>query len=181
MKKSVIIHDLKFVLLIPSRKIQDAVSRIAQKIDKDFKNRNPLFLAVLNGSFLFAADLLKKIKTECEISFIKVSSYSGSASTGKVNTLIGVSENLHKRPVIILEDIVDSGITLEAVVSEIKKHNPDSIRVAALFFKPEAYRKKIALNYVGIKVPNKFLVGYGLDHNGRGRNLKDVYALEKQN
>jgi hypoxanthine phosphoribosyltransferase len=177
MKKSVTIHDLKFMLLISSRKIQDAITIIARKIDKDFKNQNPIFLAVLNGSFLFAADLLKKIKIECEISFIKVSSYTGTASTGKVNTLIGVNENLHKRPVIILEDIVDSGNTLEAVIGEIKKHNPDTIRIATLFFKPETYKKKIALDYVGIKVPNQFLVGYGLDYNGLGRNLKDVYSL----
>jgi len=177
MKKSVTIHDLKFMLLISSRKIQDAITVIAKKIDKDFKNQNPLFLAVLNGSFLFAADLLKKIKIECEISFIKVSSYSSTTSTGKVNTLIGVNENLHKRPVIILEDIVDSGNTLEAVIGEIKKHNPDTIRIATLFFKPETYKKKIALDYVGIKVPNQFLVGYGLDYNGLGRNLKDVYSL----
>src|SRR5262249_16296791 len=139
---------------------------------------NPLFLAVLNGSFLFAADLLRKVKIECEISFIKVSSYSGTASTGKINALIGVSENLNKRPVIILEDIVDSGSTLETVMSEIKKHNPDGVSVATLFFKPEAYKKKISLDYVGLKVPNKFLVGYGLDYDGKGRNLKDIYALE---
>jgi hypoxanthine phosphoribosyltransferase len=178
MKKSVTIHGLKFMLLISSRKIQDAIAVIAKKIDRDFKNQNPLFLAVLNGSFLFAADLLKKIKIECEISFIKVSSYSGTSSTGKINTLIGVNENLHKRPVIILEDIVDSGNTLEAVMREIKKHNPDTVRIATLFFKPEAYRKKIVLDYVGIKVPDKFLVGYGLDYNGQGRNLKDIYALK---
>jgi hypoxanthine phosphoribosyltransferase len=178
MKKSVTIHGLKFMLLISSRKIQDAITVIAKKIDKDFKNQNPLFLAVLNGSFLFAADLLKKIKIECEISFIKVSSYAGITSTGKINTLIGVNENLNKRPVIILEDIVDSGNTLEAVMGEIKKHNPATIRVATLFFKPEAYKKKIILDYVGLKVPDKFLLGYGLDYNGLGRNLKDVYALK---
>lgn len=178
MKKSVTIHGLKFMLLVSSGKIQDAVSRIAKKIDRDFKDRNPLFIAVLNGSFLFAADLLRKIKIECGISFIKVSSYSGTRSSGKVNTLIGVNENLLKRPVIILEDIVDSGNTLEAVLAEIKKHNPDEISVATLFFKPEVYQKKNALNYIGIKVPDKFLVGYGLDYDGSGRNLSDIYALE---
>src|SRR5262245_60784134 len=146
MKKSVTIYGSKFILLISSRKIQNAIAVIAKKIDRDFKNQNPLFLAVLHGSFLFAADLLRKVKIECEISFIKVSAYSGTLSTGKVNTLIGVSENLHKRPVIILEDIVDSGNTLEAVMGEIKKHNPDGVSVATLFFKPEAYRKKIPLD-----------------------------------
>ena len=166
------------MLHISSRKVQDAVTGIAKKINRDFKNQNPLFLAVLNGSFLFAADLMRKIKIECEISFIKVSSYSGIASTGKVNTLIGVNENLNKRPVIILEDIVDSGNTLEKVWSEIKQHNPDKVSVATLFFKPEAYKKKIPLDYIGIEVPDKFLVGYGLDYNGLGRNLEDIYALE---
>jgi adenylate kinase len=178
MKKSVTLHGLKFMMLVSSRKIQGAVSGIAKKINRDFKNQNPLFLAVLNGSFLFAADLLRKIKIECEISFIKVSSYSGTASTGKINTLIGVNENLNKRPVIILEDIVDSGNTLEAVMSEIKKHNPDTVCVATLFFKPGTYRKKIPLDYIGLKVPDKFLVGYGLDYNGQGRNLEDIYALK---
>jgi len=178
MKKTVTIYGLKFMPLISSRKIQNAVSKLAKKIERDFKNQNPLFLAVLNGSFLFAADLLKKIKIECEISFIKVTSYSGTASTGKVNTLIGVNENLHQRPVIILEDIVDSGNTLESVLAEIKKHNPSEICIATLLFKPEAYRKKIRLDYVGLEVPNKFLVGYGLDYNGLGRNLEDIYVLK---
>ena len=137
-----------------------------------------MLIPVTKFIFFIIIDLLKKIKIECEISFIKVSSYSGTTSTGKINTLIGVNENLQKRPVIILEDIVDSGNTLEAVMGEIKKHNPDTIRIATLFFKPEMYRKKIALDYIGIKVPNKFLVGYGLDYNGLGRNLKDIYALK---
>jgi len=179
MKNIVIVHNKKFKKLISSAKIQKAISDIAKKIDKDFKNERPLFLSVLNGSFLFAADLLKKVKCECEISFIKVSSYSGTQSTGNVNTLIGLNENLTGRTVIIVEDIVDSGNTLEKVLEELKKHNPKSIKVATLFFKPTAYTKKIKLDYKGIDVPNKFLLGYGLDYDGLGRNLQDVYALIK--
>ena len=179
MKKTIIIHNKKFSKLISSAKIQKAISAIAKKMDKDFKNERPLFLSVLNGSFLFTADLLKKIKTECEISFIKVSSYSGTTSTGNVNTLIGLNENLEGRTIIILEDIVDSGNTLEKVMEELKKYNPKEIKIATLFFKPEAYTKKIKLNYKGIDVPNKFLLGYGLDYNGLGRNLQDIYVISE--
>ncbi len=179
MGKAVTIHGKKFKSLISSGRIQKAIAFIAKKMDKDFKNERPLFLSVLNGSFLFTADLLKKVKVECEISFIKVSSYSGTQSTGNVNTLIGLSENLEGRTIIILEDIVDSGNTLENVLRELKKHNPKTIKVAALFFKPHAYTKKIKLDYIGIDVPNKFLLGYGLDYDGLGRNLQDVYVLEE--
>lgn len=176
---TVTIHKNKFKKLIASVKIQKAISAIAKKIDKDFKNERPLFLSVLNGSFLFTADLLKKVKCECEVSFIKVSSYVGTQSTGNVNTLIGLNENLDGRTVIIVEDIVDSGNTLEKVLAELNKHNPKEIKIATLFFKPEAYTKKIKLDYKGMDVPNKFLLGYGLDYDGLGRNLQDVYALEE--
>ncbi|MBI3501675.1 MAG: hypoxanthine phosphoribosyltransferase [Bacteroidetes bacterium] len=179
MAKTVTIHGKKFKSLIASAKIQKTISSIAKKIDKDFANQRPLFLSVLNGSFLFSADLLKKIKCECEISFIKVSSYSGINSTGNVTTLIGLNENLAGRTVIIVEDIVDSGNTLEKVIGELKKHNPKLIKVAALFFKPEAYTKKIKLDYKGIDVPDKFLLGYGLDYDGLGRNLQDVYVMDE--
>ena len=178
MKKTVAVHNKKFRKLISSAKIQKAISVIAKKIDTDFKNERPLFLSVLNGSFLFAADLLKKVKCECEISFIKVSSYAGTTSKGSVHTLIGLNENLNGRTVIIVEDIVDSGNTLEKVIAELKKHNPKEIKIATLFFKPEAYTKKIKLDYKGMDVPNKFLLGYGLDCDGLGRNFQDVYVLE---
>lgn len=177
--KEIIVHNKKFRRLIPSAKIQKAIASIAKKIDRDFKGKRPLFLSVLNGSFIFSADLLKRIKCECEISFVKVNSYSGANSSGKVNTLIGLNENLLKRNVIIVEDIVDSGNTLEKIIDELKKHNPASVKVAALFFKPDAYTKKVKIDYKGMDVPNKFLLGYGLDYDGLGRNLNDVYVLEK--
>jgi adenylate kinase len=180
MAKALRIHDKYFKKFISSVKIQKAIAKMAARINKDFKNKRPVFLSVLNGSFLFTADLLKKIKIECELSFIKVSSYSGAASTGKVKTLIGVNENLKGRMVIILEDIVDSGNTLEKVYAELKKHKPKQIKVATLFFKPNAYKKKIRLDYTGMKVSNDFLVGYGLDYNGLGRNLSDIYKLKNK-
>jgi len=178
MDKTVAIHDKKFKKFISSQKIQKAIGKIAERINKDFKNDKPVFLSVLNGSFLFTADLLKKIKIECEVSFTKISSYAGTQSTGKVNTLIGINENLKGRTVIILEDIVDSGNTLEKIISELEKHNPKEIKIATLFFKPHAYKKKIKLDYVGMDMPNDFLVGYGLDYDGLGRNLSDIYILK---
>lgn len=177
MTKSVSIHTKKFKLSVPSRKIQKTVDAIAKSITKDFKDKNPLFISVLNGSFLFTADCLRKIKMDAEVSFVKVASYAGTRSTGQVNTLIGLNENIQGRNVIVLEDIIDSGSTIEKVVSELKKRKPEKISIATLFLKPAAYRKQIKLDYVGMEVPNDFLVGYGLDYNGLGRNLSDIYTL----
>ena len=179
MSKEVTIHDKTFKKFISSVKIQSAIRKIAERINKDFKNEKPIFLSVLNGSFLFTADLLKKIKIECEVSFTKISSYSGTQSTGQINTLIGINENLKNRTVIILEDIVDSGNTLEKIISELKNHHTKKIIVATLFFKPDAYKKNIKLDFIGIEMPNDFLVGYGLDYDGLGRNLSDIYTLKK--
>ena len=179
MSKEVTIHGKTFRKFISSVKIQKAIAKMAERINKDFKNEKPIFLSVLNGSFLFTADLLKKIKIECEVSFTKFSSYSGTQSTGQVSTLIGINENLKNRTVIILEDIVDSGNTLEKIIPELKKHQPKQIITATLFFKPNAYKKKIKLDYKGIDMPNDFLVGYGLDYDGLGRNLSDIYILKK--
>jgi len=144
-KSKVRVHGKEFGLLISSEKIQRAIAKIAHRINRDCKNEKPLFIAVLNGSFLFAADLFKKVNIECEISFIKVASYSGTKSSGNVNKLIGLNENLKGRTLIILEDIVDSGNTLEKVLAEIKKHKPRKLKTAALFFKPEVYKKKIVI------------------------------------
>jgi hypoxanthine phosphoribosyltransferase len=178
MPKEVTIHDKRFVKYISSRKIQKVIAVIAKRINKDFAGKKPIFLAVLNGSFLFTADLMKKVTIECEVSFIKVASYSGTKSTGNVNTLIGLNENLKGRNIIILEDIVDSGSTIEKLSAMLKVRHPKQIKIATLLFKPNAYKKKIKLDYVGIEVPNDFLVGYGLDYDGLGRNLSDIYSLK---
>jgi hypoxanthine phosphoribosyltransferase len=178
MGTTVTIHGKKFVKFISSANIQKAILKIADRINKDFKDEKPVFLSVLNGSFMFTADLLKKVKVECEVSFIKVTSYSGTRSRGKVNTLIGLNENLKGRRVVVLEDIVDSGNTIEKVIMELKKHNPKQISIATLFFKPGAYKKKFKLDYIGMEVSNNFLVGNGLDYDGLGRNLSDIYILK---
>ncbi|MBI4945485.1 MAG: hypoxanthine phosphoribosyltransferase [Bacteroidetes bacterium] len=174
----VVIHDKKFRKFISSQKIQKTIAVIARKINKDFKNENPVFLSVLNGSFLFTADLLKKVKVDCEVSFIKVASYSGIRSTGNLNTLIGVNENLKRKNIVILEDIIDSGNTIEKVMLELKKHDPQKISIATLLFKSGAYKKRLKIDYIGMEVPNDFLVGYGLDYDGLGRNLSDIYILK---
>ncbi|MBL7917613.1 MAG: hypoxanthine phosphoribosyltransferase, partial [Bacteroidia bacterium] len=137
----------------------------------------PVFLVVLNGSFMFASDLLKKVNIPCEISFIKVASYHGTSSTGNVTELIGLTENITNRTVVIVEDIVDTGITLEKLVTVLKGKNVKQIKVASALLKPDSYKKNIIVDYVGIEIKNEFVIGYGLDYDGMGRNLKDIYVL----
>ena len=179
MKAKITIKDKQFGILVPSEIIRDTVAAMADKMNTDLKGKNPLFIAVLNGSFLFAADLLKRISVACEISFIKVSSYSGTSSTGKVNELIGLGREIRNRTIVVLEDIVDSGATLETIHAGLKMKDPKEIKTATLLLKPAVYRKKIKLDYVGMSVPDIFLVGYGLDYDGYGRNLTDIYSLKK--
>jgi hypoxanthine phosphoribosyltransferase len=175
--KKVTLNDKSFELSIPYGEIQLAVNSVAEKINKDYALRDPVFLVILNGSFMFAADLLKKIEFNCEVSFIKLSSYSGTHSTHKVRELIGVDKNLKGRNVIILEDIIDSGITMEYLLDELKKAEVEDVRIATLLLKPDALIKNIHIDYVGISIPNDFIVGYGLDYDGLGRNLPDIYKI----
>lgn len=173
------IKDKTFVPYITSDKIQESVKVVATKINIDFEGQVPIFLVVLNGSFMFAADLLKEVTVQCEISFIKLASYhGGTSSTGTVTELIGLSENLKGRSVIIVEDIVDTGITLEKLVNMLNQKGVKEIKVASFLFKPKAYTKTIPVDYVGIEIPNDFVVGYGLDYDGFGRNMKDILVLE---
>lgn len=173
---SIKIHDLTFEIKITSTEIQQAVSEVATKINTDLKGKKPLFLAVLNGSFMFASDLLKKVTIDCEISFVKVASYEGTSSTGEIKGLIGMNEDIKGRTVVIVEDIVDTGNTVENVWNELKTKGAADVKIATLLFKPLAYTKTLPIDYVAIKVPNDFLVGYGLDYNGLGRNLADIYV-----
>lgn len=175
--KEIIIHNKKFTVLIPSEKIQDGVTGVAEKINSELKGKQPLFICVLNGAFIFASDLVKKLNIECEISFIKLASYIGTTSSGEVKTLIGLDKNVHGRTVVILEDIVDTGLTLETIVKQLSFFEPKEIKVATLLLKPEAYKRDIPIDYAALKVPNDFLVGYGLDYDGLGRNLEDIYVL----
>jgi hypoxanthine phosphoribosyltransferase len=173
------LKDKHFKRFLPSDDIERAVNFIGDKMNSDFAGKKPLFISVLNGSFLFAADLMKTLTIDCEITFVKLASYQGTQTTGKVRTLIGFGEEITNRTVVILEDIVDTGNTLEVLVARLKELNPLEIKVAALLYKPEAYTKDIPVDYVGFKVGNDFLVGYGLDYDGLGRNLRDIYKLEE--
>jgi hypoxanthine phosphoribosyltransferase len=171
------LKDKTFTINIPQAKIQQRIAEMAQEINSDLKGASPVFLCVLNGAFLFASDIFRRINIECEISFLRVSSYEGTKSSGTVKSLVGVSDNLKDRVVVILEDIVDTGDTAVYLLDELKKHQPREVRFASLLFKPNALRQELKLDYIGFEVPNDFLVGYGLDYDGLGRNLQDIYKL----
>jgi len=176
--KNVTIIDRDFELFIPYEKIRSVVEEMAEKMNDDFKDKNPLFICILNGSFMFAAEIFKRISLlDAEISFIKLASYSGTNTTGTVKELIGLNEDLTGRVVVVLEDIVDSGITIAKTIEQIKAKNPAEIKIATLLLKPDALQTEIQLDYIGIEIPNDFIVGYGLDYNGRGRNLIDIYKV----
>ncbi len=177
MSQVITIKDKQFKPYITQQKIAGAVKNLAASINADLKDEFPIFLAVLNGSFMFAADLLKEITIPCEISFIKLASYSGMSSTGNVTELIGLTENISGRTVIIVEDIVDSGVTLERLTDVLKSKHVKQIKVATILFKPDSYKKNYALDYIGFNIPNDFVVGYGLDYEGLGRNLKEIHVL----
>ena len=171
------LHDLEFEPYLGPEKIQDTVKQLAEKLSKDYALKTPIFLGILNGAFMFLSDLLKHYQGDCEVSFTKLASYKGTSSTGDVSTLLGAG-NLKNRDVIVIEDIVDTGLTLEHIVSQLKKEGVASFKIASLFFKPEAYKKSLPIDYIGLEIPNKFIVGYGLDYNGLGRNLPEIYQLK---
>ena len=171
------IKDKQFKSYISSVKISEAVKKIAEKINTDLAGESPVFLAVLNGSFMFASDLMKEINLNCEIYFVKLASYHGTSSTGTVSELIGLNQDISGRVVIIVEDIVDTGNTLEKLAEILISKKVKLFKVAAAFFKPTAYTKNLKVDYVGIEISNDFVVGYGLDYDGYGRNLKDVFVL----
>lgn len=178
--KDVKIHDKEFVGYIKSSAIQDRIRELAEEITRDLGASNPLFLGILNGCFRFSSDLLSHIEAPCEINFIKVQSYQGVQTTGKVNELIGLNLDIAGRHVVILEDIVDTGYTLSFLKKTLELQKPASIRIATLLHKPEPYHGEIKLDYVGFEIPNLFVVGYGLDYDGYGRNLNDIYQIKIQ-
>ncbi len=173
----VTIRDKTFEISISSDVIQKRINDLAFQISLDLKGTCPLFICVLNGSFIFAADLFKRVTTEAEVTFIRVSSYEGIQSTGTVKSIVGINESLEGRTVVLVEDIVDTGDTAVYLMDEIKKQNPLKIFFASLLLKPKALRQKIKIDYLGFEVPNDFLVGYGLDYDGLGRNLQNIYKL----
>ncbi len=176
--KQVKVHDKTFKLYIPHEKICSVVEEMADKMNVDLADKNPLFLCILNGSFMFAAELFKRIDlVETEISFVKLASYEGDQTSGKVKQLIGLNEEIKGRTVVVLEDIVDTGITINNIEEQLKKMNPKEVMIATLLLKPDALQKEVELDYVGLEIPNDFIVGYGLDYDGYGRNLIDIYSV----
>ena len=180
MAQQVTLHDKTFSVSIPEAQILQAVEQVANQLNSDLKNTDtPLFISILNGSFMFTADLMKYITLPCEVSFLKLASYSGTQSSGSVRELIGLTQSIEGRTVIVLEDIVDSGNTLVELVKILAAHNPKEIKLATLLFKPDAYKKDLKVDYIGLSIPNDFIVGYGLDYDELGRNLRDIYTLVK--
>lgn len=171
------VHDKEFTPYLTADEIDAQVERIAGEINKDYAEKKPLFVAILNGSFMFASDLFKKLTIDAEVCFIKLASYKGVKSTGKVITAIGLDTDLYGRDVIIIEDIVDTGKTLFQFLPQLEHQHPASLRVASLLHKPEAARHHIKIDYLGFTIPDKFVVGYGLDYDGLGRNIREIYQL----
>jgi hypoxanthine phosphoribosyltransferase len=171
------LHDKKFEIYLSEQEIQEKVKDIAGRLNNDYKSKRPLFIAILNGSFMFAADLFKYLTIDAEICFIKLASYRGMKSSGHVITAIGLDVDLFDRDVVILEDIVDTGKTLNEFLPKLDHQQPKSLKIAALLHKPEATQYPMKIDYVGFNIPNKFVVGYGLDYDGLGRNYKEIYQL----
>lgn len=171
------IKDKNFSLSIPEEKIQEAVKKVGEAINNDLADQNPLFIGVLNGAFMFAADLMKYVTIPSEITFVKLSSYEGLYTTGNVKEIIGLNESVIGRNVVVIEDIVDTGITMERILSSLKVKGAASIRVATFLQKPDALQRDIQIDYIAMKIPNDFIVGYGLDYDGYGRNLRDIYTV----
>lgn len=172
--------DKEFETSIPESEILKAIDAVAEKINKELDGKNPLFVCVLNGAFMFAADLMKRISIPCQISFVKVASYSGTSTTGSVKQLIGFNEKVEGRTVVLIEDIVDTGITIDGLVKQVQSMGAADVRIATMLFKPESCRPDIKPAYIGMDIPNAFIIGYGLDYDGYARNLKDIYTLVKE-
>ena len=171
------IHDQHFELFIPFESIQKRIKELADKINEDYRDKNPLFLSILNGAFIFTADLFREVSIPAEVSFIRLKSYRKMETSGKVKELLGLEQNIFNRNIIIIEDIVDTGRTLNHILDEFTELGSKSIEILTLLYKPEANVIPVDLKYVGFEIPNKFVVGYGLDYDGYGRNLKDIYKV----
>ena len=171
------IKDKEFAVSIPEEKILKEVERLAAQISRDLEGKNPLFLGILNGSFMFAADLFRPITIPAEISFVKLASYEGTASTGVIKEVIGLSESISGRTIVVVEDIVDTGCTMQKLLENLGTRSPESIHVCTLLLKPEKLKVDLDVEYVALEIPNDFIVGYGLDYDGYGRNLKDIYTV----
>ena len=174
------IHDKTFKISYTEEQIRARVKAVADRINEDMAGKNPLFLAVLNGSFVFAADLMRMISIPCEISFVKLASYQGTMSTGKIKEVIGINEDISGRTIIIVEDIVESGLTMKRMLETLGTRNPESVHICTLLLKPEKLTVDLDIDYVAMEIPNDFIVGYGLDYDQQGRNLRDIYTLVEE-
>lgn len=175
------VKDKAFSIFIPENELYRRINELGARISEDYAGKDPLFIAVLNGAFMFAADLLKAVTIPCQITFVKVASYEAMQSRGEVEEILGLVEDLKDRHIIVLEDIVDTGLTMSELLKNISFFKPASLEVATLLLKPDALRRDLFLKYVGAEIPNKFVVGYGLDYDGFGRNLRDLYQLKEAN
>ncbi len=175
MKNSIQLKDLTFKRFISEEKINERILALANQINTDYADKAPVFLPILNGSFMFASDLIKQVSLACQVSFVKVSSYAGTQSTGQLKTLIGHEDSLFNQDVIIVEDIVDTGFTLQLIVNDLKSRGAKSVETVSLLRKQKAREKEVEVKYVGFELDEQFVVGYGLDYDGLGRNLKDIY------
>ncbi len=171
------IKDKQFKTFITEEQILKEVARVGEEINRDLADANPLFVSVLNGSFMFTADLMKHVSVPCEISFVKLASYAGTSSTGKVKELVGLNDDIKGRTIVIVEDIIDTGLTMERLIETLKARNPKEIRIATLLVKPDKLKVDLDINYIAMSIPNDFIVGYGLDYDGLGRNYRDIYTV----
>ncbi|NCT93455.1 MAG: hypoxanthine phosphoribosyltransferase [Chitinophagaceae bacterium] len=174
------VHDKQFIPYLPEDLIREKVKELAAALDQDYQGKRPLFIAILNGSFMFAADLFKELQIEAEICFIKLASYKGTKSTGHVITAIGLDTDITDRHVVILEDIIDTGKTMHEFLPQLQNQQPASLKVAVLLHKPDATRFTIPIDYCCFSIPNKFVLGYGLDYDGLGRNIREIYQLKDE-
>ena len=177
MARVIQVKDKTFSIFIPEEQILAEVRRVAKEIARDYEGRNPIFLSVLNGSFIFTADLLRELDLPCEVAFVRMASYEGVKSTGEIREIMGLNIDVTGRPVIIVEDIVDTGLTMSHMLAMLKNHNPGSIDICTLLMKPDKLQVDLDVRYCCLQIPNDFIVGYGLDYDGYGRNMRDIYTL----
>lgn len=180
MKEEIIIKDKEFELFLPEQQIHDAIGKIADRMNKDLNGKDPLFICVLNGAFMFAAELMKKITIPCEITFVRMASYRGTSSSGVLKEIYNLEEDIQDRTIVVVEDIVDTGHTMSLVLDQLDWDSPKEIKIATLLFKPKALKFDIKPDYVALEIPNDFIIGYGLDYEGYGRNLPDIYKIKKK-